>query len=319
MNKELRNILVFAGAIGIIFFLVFVAFQSKNQKEAILNGAETEANKIFVITEQTNESITNQSEVDKIYDSFSKVEEIHWTHMPLTYRVNFTEYNEDTIKSKRRLLEYALERIHNTIPYIEFIETTNESGDILFLGEIPTKTKVEMCNAGSCDLGGLTIPNYSGKYISSAVVYLPEIIKNDPDLIGAYSSDLEVHEILHTFGVGELSVVGGIMWESTSGAYRTIEEVVISCLKRIYSNGEYNGNCSKANLFKSCDNGFVLGNDNECHKSCGVGYVLGQDYECHRECGEGYYCLEGGECCGGQCFKCPEGSSLGSDCMCSPS
>lgn len=126
-----------------------------------------------------------------------------------------------------------------------------------------------MCNTGECNSGGLAIPNYSGKYISHSIIYLPELLKNDPDFYSSSGSDTEVHEILHVFGIGHSNVIGGVMFPSNSGMRKNIEDNIISCLKKIYSNGEFDGDCSKVNFSSnkvSCEEGWyeVEGTDYCC-------------------------------------------------------
>ena len=67
----------------------------------------------------------------------------------------------------------------------------------------------------------------------------------------------------------------------------------------------------------SCNSGFYLGTDCECHSeyTCDPGYILGNDNMCHRECGYNTYCISG-QCCGGECISCPGGTYLAVDCQC---
>ena len=87
---------------------------------------------------------------------------------------------------------------------------------------------------------------------------------------------------------------------------------------------------------RSCNSGYVMGKDLQCHPSCGgsnnyctgnsvclngqcrscdPGYIPGQDLLCHPICGNGY-CTGNSVCVNGQCRGCNTGYYLGTDLQC---
>lgn len=48
--------------------------------------------------------------------------------------------------------------------------------------------------------------------------------------------------------------------------------------------------------------------------SCQPGYILGTDNQCHQECGSGYYCPNNSICCNNSCYNPQNGYYLGEDC-----
>lgn len=95
--------------------------------------------------------------------------------------------------------------------------------------------------------------------------------------------------------------------------------------------------CCEGLCYYPCDEGTVRGDDCKCYNLCGGeicsnsqtccsgqcldknddrDYILGADCNYHEPCGSpNTYCVTG-ECCNGQCVTCPEGTSLGDDCLC---
>ena len=278
-----KDILIYGGVLLLLVIIVLsVRVYLKKQGENYVNLSNLEGN------------ITNNEVY--INDQFSNSLELHWTHMPLTYSINFSEYSPEIRKTKELRVKYALERIHNAIPEIDFIRVESENADILILGEISVQMRIENspqdCPENyDCNTEALAIPNYTGRIIHNGLVYFTEALRLDnPNP----SSDTEVHEIFHLFGISHSDSVGGIMSAMISSLSSVdIGENIISCLRKIYSNGQFLGNCSNVNMYKDC----------------GEGYVFGQDNKCHEECGKGY-CSEGSVCKDGECYGCGVGYTL---------
>jgi len=184
-------------------------------------------------------------EKPKIRDYFPNITELHWRHMPILYRIDFHEYDSETIKSKTISIEEAMSVINKAIPFISFAEAGNRTEDILFLGELPAYA--------SWDTEGMAEVNSSEGYIYSAIIYLPTFKKSSPDdywvLQGSGGVCLETHEILHALGIGHSEVINGVM-SPTSVGICSLEKQISSCLNKIYSNGYYNNSCENVNFIE---------------------------------------------------------------------
>jgi hypothetical protein len=240
---------------------------------------------------------------EKIDDQFSDIKELHWTHMPITYKINFSEYNNEIFKAKEYRVMRALERIHSDIPAITFLKTESDNADIIYIGEIPTKIRLENnpdCPSEyTCNIGALAKLNFSENIIYNAIIYLPEVLRDQGG--ASYGWNTEIHETLHTFGIKHSNEVGGVMWPEIVGIPLNIEKNIASCLNRIYSNNPNLGNCSEVNIYKVCEKGSTLGLDGKCYPECDEGYILGNDLKCYEECGNGY-CEDGTVCKEEKCY-----------------
>ncbi|MFH1503276.1 MAG: hypothetical protein ABIE36_01310 [Candidatus Diapherotrites archaeon] len=129
---------------------------------------------------------------------------------------------------------------------------------------------------------GEALPNYEGNKIINATIWIYHRNSRCADFPA-----IEVHELLHNFGFGHsyepfFSPVFG--WSNEDTIYlkdimfpyssclhqKEIQQKYISCLKYIYSNGEFDGNCSGINFLNVgenfCENGWypVEGTDFCC-------------------------------------------------------
>lgn len=279
-----------------IFIIIIISFIYLTDNEN--SGVYEEDNQII------GNLSKNLSSKDEIKDNFSNVTELHWTHMPITYKIENKE--ECNVKLKERI-ESAFNKIQSeTETFVSFKET-NETPDIVI-----------SCKPYYYEEYGSD--EYVGHFDVTYGLAGPDFIDEENRIINAtitfYGAGLvcgtgypatEVHEILHTFGFGHDYGIIDVMRpdvERSSGDCKVvkIDDKYISCLKKIYSNGRIVGDCSNIIFLKFCKEGYFLGYDDECHEECEVGYIVGDDYLCYEECGEGYYCIEGYTCLEGECY-----------------
>jgi len=251
--------------------------------------------------------------------------------MPVTYKFE-TEKCTDT-----KWTDCCRERVIN-LTLLAFRSITNETAGTVYFNEVSqdpdisiyceesehSSSLIETLAEASCEKD-----DYNEKLISHATL----TIYGQGMACNTGYPDLEVHEILHTFGFIHNAKMGSIMQPysaMTSAECETtkIDDEYISCLKNIYSDGVIEGDCSKIDTITNsdftgpcdsmytCDEGWyevkgtdfccpepnmLIVNDN-CVEKCNFGYVYGPDYNCYLECGTGYYCPNGTICNEGNCY-----------------
>lgn len=189
-----------------------------------------------------------------IQDDFLNVNEIHWGHMPLTYKIE--NENECNLKLKNRI-EEAFETIQLETDGVVAFEKTDENPDI----EVFCKPYNYRENSG--ELGELS---------SFDIVYADSIFDTDynnknliiKSTINFYGAGLicetgypaiEVHQIMKSFGFGNEYKINDVMRpeveeKSLNCKVEGISEEHINCLKYIYSNGELGNSCSGLNFIE---------------------------------------------------------------------
>ncbi|MEK6825224.1 MAG: matrixin family metalloprotease [Nanoarchaeota archaeon] len=164
-------------------------------------------------------------------DSFSQARDEHWNHMPLTYFTNFSEYNSQIKNSKELKVRYALERLHNAVPTVSFEKAAKEeSADIVFKGEIPPKVRESTRPDGNFNTAGLAFHTLIGNIIVKGTVYLPLPTEGEE----CPSSDIALHELLHTFGLDHSTNIKSVLWDTASCTNNEIIPKDIAFLKGIY-------------------------------------------------------------------------------------
>jgi len=138
-----------------------------------------------------------------VYDEFPNVSDLHWNHMPVTY----------SYLDKENIYPLRIERIEKALDEVERLtnnaikfEEVSEGGDISFIG---TKT---------------SNINYEGEGYYNEKLGWAEYFINDNFIISANISlyggmekeckdypRVEIHEILHTFGIEHSKNAGSIM------------------------------------------------------------------------------------------------------------
>jgi len=278
MKKETKR---WAWSFGILFIIILVFNFSSNifSKENL--------------DEESKDNFTNERiQVIEINDKFSNISEVHWTHMPITYK-----FENGCVERQISLTKLAFISISNETSFLIYFREVSESPDIL----IHCKSREWVKDASKITLGEAS--SNTSDYNKGLITNSEIIFYSGGMTCNTGYPALEVHEILHTFGLRDIGnldkIMSGYSAESSAKCkIKFIDTETLSCLKYIYSNGTIQGNCSRV-LFKVCDKGYVLGKDNKCHE----------------ECGKGYYCLDS-TCCNNECFTCSSDSYLGEDCEC---
>lgn len=186
----------------------------------------------LLITEEELESF----DIKKT-DSFFGIEEPHWKHLPLTYRI------DNCIERQTNLTRLAFEKIAFETGYIVDFEETSENPDILIYCDPTIGDSEELTIAE-------TLP-YVDSYFENLIVYAEITIYGQGSICLTGYPALEVHEILHAFGFEHNPFDQNIMAPYSADYSRKcettkIDDEYVSCLRYIYSNGEL-GECSIKN------------------------------------------------------------------------
>jgi len=280
MNKKWRNMLIFMGVFVLICWWLITPSE-----------------------DYESEQIGNK-EV-RINDQFPNIEESHWSHMPITYHIT----NEEVCKNyESGRIRRAFEKIQNSTDNILQFNEVNASADInvkcSFIEDC-YEYKIDLEDHGDfyfktewesiCDhaLGLAEITDYENNRLLNAeieMIGLDGFVETTGKGMSGFRVgrcgvlNTEIHEILHTLGVGHSNNPKSIMnpseefsglkirdKETCENYEEKIDDEIISCLKYIYSNGEFEGDCSDVNF---------LGDESDC--------------------GEGWYPVEDSDNC------CPE-------------
>ena len=261
-------------------------------------------------------------------DSFSDISELHWDHMPISYKfinkeecdkiryrnilesfkilnditngtIEFVETSEEPdlkiscIDRDKVLKELGQKKICKNISFnyskdsIFYSEESNLSENEIFisgkrLSVSENETIYEICYADITRInftfnkkrmaeGGPS--EIEGKVIKRA---LANFFKEEETGITCSFPSIELHEILHSFNFGHSYeplwdpyygygdgwfYLKDIMFpQSYCELQKEVQEKYVSCLKYIYSNGKFKGNCSGINFLGEelnfCENGW---------------------------------------------------------------
>ncbi len=218
---------------------------------------------------------------DEIKDNFSDIEEFHFTHMPLTYKIDVdtTPTTNDAYEVERII--WALQIIENsTDNLIQFKKADfNETPDIIIYGRPPLESEDKdrfiieglaspnetkenrIINADITLYAGETFLWAGGSHLEVIGGNLWEVTEYDPRESTSWEVDdcehfpnTEVHEILHALGIGHNyndshSIMFPIDYPIQSCKTEEIDKEISSCLKHIYSNGKIGGDCSNLEMY----------------------------------------------------------------------
>ena len=203
-----------------------------------------------------------------ILDNFNKIEEMHFEEVPIRYYLdvnssftyapyfgakNITINGNDKYKEKRilnaiKIIEeetkdlITFERVNSTEDakiLIYGLPPLAEEGFFIIEGEAgpiefsDNQIGYSQVNFYSTDMGGYTAWNYGQ-------------CSNFPTV--------EIHEILHAFGLGHIYDSDSRIMYPLKLTYKNckineIDNETIYCLKKIYSNGNISGDCSKLGIY----------------------------------------------------------------------
>lgn len=196
----------------VVFFLIFVGL--KSQRNSLTGGV--------IQTDYSDNVKTPQ-------DQFSGSTELHYTHMPITYSIGSSCGN------------YQGKRIRTA-----FSEFSSETGGLINFSEV--SDSADIVSHCSADVPNGNVSNTyragdGGYYSSSNVITqgtlnfynINEDIHNYDGGCLSYP-DIEIHEILHTFGFQHITDRKSIMNPMSNNCYvRKIDSQIIDELKLIYS------------------------------------------------------------------------------------
>ena len=183
----------------------------------------------------------------KIEDNYSNISELHWGHMPLTYKIegeclerilNSTKLAFEKIKEETGLIWFEeVEENPDISVYCRILKDNNVPGDVIIV------------NVDSYEVGN------SRKTIDSKrnLITYGELGIPGRGVCGTGYPAVEVHEILHLLNIPHNPLTNSIMHPYTADysskcKITKIDKEYVSCLKYIYSNGEFNGNCNFLNF-----------------------------------------------------------------------
>lgn len=267
MNKKLKEL---KGQIIVFLFILTVGLALI----FLLNNKN-------IFEKQKDKIIEEKPEEIEIPDQFVNIEEIHFTHMPITYSIdmgkdNYIEYDAIgrpytvyTVAKEKKLgdIKKAFEIIENsTDELVKFKEVNlSEESDIRIFGINPPEFDVilNISKNVTADgvLGVAMLGNDTNLIINSSVYFQPTRLYIDQanwnygrcvDAEGKVFPHTEIHEILHAMGFGHrIDYIYRVMFpiKLNSCQVKEIDKETISCLKRIYSNGEIEGDCTNLNIY----------------------------------------------------------------------
>ncbi|MBT4165807.1 hypothetical protein HOE04_02095 [archaeon] len=202
-----------------------------------------------------------------INDSFSKVNEMHWREMPITYSLNISSlgiYSESSQSWYRDGISRnkQVKRIKEALNIIE-----EETEGLITFKEVSETENPKLKIQGLYDSNG-TYQNYDGWEVLG-VGGITDFNKNKintgeviffSNYLGSYNGkcldfpQTEIHEILHTFGFRHVydtpnQIMFPLKISIQTCKIKEIDADTINCLKHIYSNGEIKGDCSNLNIY----------------------------------------------------------------------
>ena len=196
---------------------------------------------------------------------YSNTSELHWGHMPLTYK-----FENECVGRQINLTKLAFKRIGIETSFRVNFEETSKNPDISI-----------HCNesvGGNDDLTLADTVYEVGNVDENLITHADINFYGQGAICLTGYPALEVHEILHAFGFEHNSLTESIMFPysaETSRKCKTtkIDDEYVSCLNYIYSNGKYEGNCSISNYY-------IYEDTSEYGCSEGWYEVIGTDYCC---------------------------------------
>lgn len=281
-------------------------------------------------------------------DNFSNIQELHWTHMPLSYKfVNIGNCNEIQINHMKKGLEIVENSTDGLVSFVEsegeidlriecinrkelvkeeeicknvsfadkperiswyddgFLDRSKErfiSAKILSTTE--EETIYELCYIDLEELG----INFDSEILGEggpSEMYENLIIKGELRLYQEGEGfttctfpSKEIHELLHSFGIDHSyepewvnDYVGWSDWNyardimfpyNYCGYQKELNEKYISCLKKIYSNGNYEGSCEGVNFlefeYECLEGTYPVENSDYCCPEPGMEIIGGYCY-----------------------------------------
>lgn len=208
MNNQLKYLVIFLGILIVAALVMYFLNNPGTTGRAILDSA--------------NDGSTINSS-----DMFSSVQKLHWTEMPVTYKFNDNNCGE---RQRNRIIR-AFEEIKNeTNGIVYFVEDNNAVLEINCIKGFPADDKgyVTSGEGGNTKLGN---------QITSGTINFYNAGPNTDSGGCSVFMDVEIHEILHTFGYTHSEGYGSIMQPISPGwcNVRQIDDWIVKDLIQTYS------------------------------------------------------------------------------------
>ena len=195
-----------------------------------------------------------------IGEEFSDIDLPHFTEFPITY-----SYADTCIGPIVPRIEWAFEILENDTEQLLSFEQVIGNADIKFICNPDVRVEGDSyTDITSIIFGETEILEYEGSVIEKTQIEFWGVKENTRPPACQKFPNLEVHEILHAFGLdheygNRYSIMASLGSEciakdtpitlhSTGETFipeDKVDDNIISCLKYIYSNGEKGGLCEK--------------------------------------------------------------------------
>jgi hypothetical protein len=298
----------------------------------------------------SNPSENHELKVDlknKIQDDFFNIQELHWTHMPLTYSFNNLGCSEVQINHFLKGISIIENLTEGKVSFIE----TNEEGDLqvncidrdFLISELTNCEEVVVQgNPTSINWYEGFLDREEKRFISAARINQTEqnktyklcsinlnevgfnfdydvlgeggitnnsenlIIRGEVNLYQGFEKfttctfpSKEIHEVFHSFGFdhsyepyfdpyygyADWSYAEDIMFPYNYCQYqKEVQEKYVNCLNNIYSNGEFQGDCSEINFFRTtseCEEGWYEATNSDYLCCPEPNMFIGEDGYCY--------------------------------------
>ncbi len=190
---------------------------------------------VFIIPTEKEKIYQEEVIEEEIYDEFSHIQEPHWTHIPLTYKiVNCTDYQKGRVIKAFNQIQNETE---NIVSFEEYNGEYELGGDFMIY-----------CHEDYHESYGIW---EEITYVVADGIYYPyedypnKILYSDINFYGitetTYSGgcvsypDTEIHEILHGFGFDNVNDTKNIMNEIHVNCPYKINQNILDKLIEIYS------------------------------------------------------------------------------------
>jgi hypothetical protein len=142
----------------------------------------------------------NERKVESRKDIFWKINNTHWSHMPLSYSIN-----QGCGETRIGKIKYALEEIELSSYGKVSFEQSSKNADIEF---------VCYKNYSMADIKKMNKVASSKRIMDGNEVVNATITFYDGESCGYYPF-IEIHEVLHTFGFKDNENISSVMYENT--------------------------------------------------------------------------------------------------------
>lgn len=184
----------------VILLLIYIIYprhndaglnENNNVKDKIVELNEIDNVDYMVEQNDTSEqgSLIQLEEI-QLKDTFSKVNRLHWTHMPLIYKFEEPICNSYRAQKIREAFEEINSETNGSVSFIE-----SENPDIIIYCSVTVKDEQKLQGdywVETLGEGGISA-YYGNRVINATIIFYPTTTSC------GYFPSVEIHEILHTF------------------------------------------------------------------------------------------------------------------------